>query len=96
MCTMLKRAVMTIRHTASRTPIRTLTGNSRYVSRNKLPLYGRIDASMHLTMLQFSDSRTELERTANLRDGTKTMNHLLSKSFVPDIFLMKQNLLVIC
>lgn len=38
MCTMLNRAVMITRHTPSSTPIRTLTGNSRYVNRNRLPL----------------------------------------------------------
>lgn len=38
MWTMLKRAVMIMRQTPSSTPIRTLTGNIRYVSRNRLPL----------------------------------------------------------
>lgn len=38
MCTMLNRAVMITRHTPSSTPMRTLTGNSRYVNRNRLPL----------------------------------------------------------
>lgn len=41
MWTMLKSAVMIMRHTPSSTPIRTLTGNIRYVSRNRLPLRGR-------------------------------------------------------
>lgn len=38
MWTMLNIAVMIMRHTPSNTPIKTLTGNIKYVSRNKFAL----------------------------------------------------------
>lgn len=89
MWTMLKSAVMIMRHTPSSTPIRTLTGNIRYVSRNRLPLRGRtrcFNTQVGAAVIQHEGQCGAMN----------TVEDLLFRSRVPATFLMKQNLLVMC
>lgn len=87
MWTMLNRAVTIRRHTPSNTPIKTLTGNNKYVSRNKFTL----QMGSNIRQSYFA------VKVVNLRaNKLPHVNHLLSKSLVPAIFFMKQNLQTNC